>query len=150
MRVVNERARALWARTTLHVWPEPYRLVSLPPTALGAAAALVSQASDGFSCLVRERDEVSLTLAAAAWAESPLRARARGDEGPFRVITLDLALDLDVTGYSAPAAEALAAARVPIVPQCAFLKDHVLVPEGDLPAAIVALEGLVARAREGA
>ena len=140
---MHERAWALWAKTTLHVWPEAYHLVSLPLTALGEAAALVSRAPGGFSCLVKERDEVSLTIAALAWAESPLRPSARGDEGPFRVITFDLDLDLGVTGYLAPAAEALAAAGVPIVPQCAFLKDHVLVPEAYLAAAVLALERLI-------
>jgi len=144
---VHERARALWAKTTLHVWPEAYHLVSLPVTALGEAAALVSRTPDGFSCLVRERDEVSLTIAAAAWAESPLRPSARGDEGPFRVITFDLDLDLAVTGYLAPAAEALAAAGVPIVPQCAFLKDHLLVPAAHLDSAMRALTALTTAAR---
>ena len=143
---MDEPARSLWAKTTLHVWPEPCRLVSLPQDALEDAAALVACASHGFACLVVERDEVSLTVSAAVWEESPLRARARGDEGPFRVITFDLDLDLQVTGYLAPAAEALAAAGVPIVPQCAFLKDHVLVPEELLGDAVRALHALIARA----
>jgi hypothetical protein len=63
------------------------------------------------------------------------------------VVTFDLDLDLDVCGYLAPAAGALAAAGVPIVPQCAFLKDHLLVPEAQLEAAVHALEGLSAEAR---
>jgi hypothetical protein len=143
---MDARARSLWAKTALHIWPQPCRLVSLPKAALGEAAALVAGTDQGFACLVLERDEVSLTVSAALWAENPLRARARGDEGPFRVITFDLDLDLQVTGYLAPAAEALAAAGVPIVPQCAFLKDHLLIPEGHLQAAVRALETLIARA----
>jgi len=145
---MQERARALWAKTTLHVWPEPYRLVSLPLSALTEAAALVDETGEAFSCLIKERDEVSLTIAAAAWDGSPLRRSARGDQGPFRLITFDLDLDLAVTGYLAPAAEALAAAGVPIVPQCAFLKDHVLVPADRLETAVLALERVILLAKE--
>jgi hypothetical protein len=144
---VREPARALWARTTLHVWPESYRLVSLARTALPEAAALVSRSGAEFSCLVLERDEVSLTVAEDPWAASPLRPTARQDDGPFKVITFDLDLDLAVTGFLAPAAEALAAAGVPIVPQCAFLKDHLLVPAHRLEAAVQALEEIIRRAR---
>ena len=140
-------AQALWARTTLHVWPQAYRLVSLPKAALPAGAALAARAADAFFCLVHERDEVSLTVAAEVWAASTLRDAARQDAGPFRVITFDLDLDLAVTGYLAPAAEALAAAGIPIVPQCAFLKDHLLVPEAQLQAAVETLERMIIAAR---
>ena len=63
------------------------------------------------------------------------------------MITFDLDLDLAVTGYLAPAAEALAAAGVPIVPQCAFLKDHLLVPAERLETAVKALERVILLAR---
>jgi hypothetical protein len=144
---VQRPARALWAKTTLSVWPESYRLVSLPRAALPEAAALVARAGDGFTCLVLERDEASLTVAEDLWSSSPLRPAARQDAGPFKVITFSLDLDLAVTGYLAPAAEALAAAGVPIVPQCAFLKDHLLVPADRLETAVEILERIIALAK---
>jgi hypothetical protein len=144
---VQGPARALWAKTTLSVWPESYRLVSLPRVALPEATALVARAGDGFACLVLERDEVSLTIAEEVWAASPLRPLARQDAGPFKVITFNLDLDLAVTGYLAPAAEALATAGVPIVPQCAFLKDHLLVPADRLETAVETLERVIVLAK---
>jgi hypothetical protein len=122
--------------------------VSLPHASLSEAAALVTRAGDAFSCLVLERDEVSVTVAEDIWSTSPLRHAARQDSGPFRVITFDLDLDLAVTGYLAPAAEALAAAGVPIVPQCAFLKDHLLVPAAQLETAVRTLEQVIQWAKE--
>ncbi len=107
----------------------------------------MARGGDAFSCLVLERDEVSLTVAEEVWVASALRTSAREAAGPFRVITFDLDLDLAVTGYLAPAAEALAAAGVPIVPQCAFLKDHLLVPAAQLATAIRALEQVIVQAR---
>ncbi len=139
----NARARALWARTTLRVWPEAYRLVSLDPTLAEEAAGLLAANPAPFAALVRERDLVSLTIAEALWRRSPLRPRARSEAGPFRVITFELALDHDVVGYLAPAAARLARAGIPIVPQCAFRKDHMLVPAKRLAEAVHVLDGLV-------
>ena len=146
MTFANDRARALWARTRLRLWPEPYVLASLDPALAAEAAALAAASRPAFAALVLERDEVSLTLPEPVWLASPLRARRRAEAGPLRVITFDLDLDLDVCGYIAPAADALAAAGVPIVPQCAFLKDHLLVKEAHREAAVRALEALIAQA----
>jgi hypothetical protein len=143
---IGEAAREVWARTTLRVPDARYVLVSLPPEALAEAAALVGRCSV-FAALLLERDEVSLTVAEPTWWGSPLRARAAGEAGPYRAITLDTNVDLSVTGYMAPAAVRLAAAGVSIVPQCAYLKDHLLVRETDLDTACRVLEELIAECR---
>jgi hypothetical protein len=149
MTFTNDRARELWTRTRVHVWPEVYLLVSLPVELAVKAAASAARARPAFAATVLERDEVSLTVPEETWRSDSLRDRARAEAGPFRVISFDLDLDLDVSGYLAPAAAALAAAEVPIVPQCAYLKDHLLVPEGKLDAALAALAALIAEARNG-
>jgi hypothetical protein len=143
----NDRARELWARTQVRVWPEPYVLVSLPVEFAVKAAAAAARARPAFAAAVLERDEVSLTVPEETWRSDPLRDRTRAEAGPFRVLSFDLDLDLDVCGYLAPAAAALAAAEVPIVPQCAYLKDHLLVPGEKLDAALAALAALIAAAR---
>jgi len=146
---MNARARRVWAATRIHVWPGRYRLVSLPPERLADAAALAGKASGGFAGLVLERDEASLALPEGLWHQSPLRSEARAEAGPYRALTLDIDVDLDVTGYLAPAATLLAEAGVSIVPICGLLKDHLLVREPDLETAVAVLEALVARCREG-
>jgi hypothetical protein len=146
----GEDARRLWARTSFHVWPEDYVLVSLRGDALREAAALVSACSGCFAALVLERDEVSLTVPESAWRPSSLRPRARRESGPFRAITFDLDLDLGVCGYLAPAAARLAEAGVSIVPQCAFSKDHLLVRASDLDSAVAVLESWIRACRSDA
>ena len=143
---VHPQARAVWARTTLHICPEEYVLASLPVADLGEGALLVGRAS-GFAALLLERDEVSVTVTEDLWRESPLRARALAEAGPYRAITLDVNIDLGVTGYMAPAAARLAEAGVSIVPQCAYSKDHLLVREADLETARAVLETLIAECR---
>lgn len=144
---MNERARAIWARTTLRVWPERYVLASLPVERAAAAADLVAAQSGAFAALVVERDEVSLTASLGAWEASALRSQARAEAGPFRAITFDIDIELDVCGYLAPAAERLAAGGISIVPQCAYLKDHLLVHERQLPEALGVLEDLIRACR---
>lgn len=144
---MNDRIRELWARTRLRVWPEPCYLASLPVTALAAAGEWLGGCGRGFAALVVERDEVSVTLPESAWLGSPLRGRALGEAGPLRALTLDLDLDLELVGFLAPAADRLAAAGVSIIPQCAFLKDHLLVREEQLEEAVRAIEDLIREAR---
>ena len=138
---MNERVRALWARTRLHIWLERSVLASLPVDRLPAATALLARAGDAFAALIRERDEVSLTLPESLRAD--LERLATRVAGPYRVITFDLALELDVVGYLVPALERLAAAGVSIAPQCGYRTDHLLVFDHDLDAAVRTLEGLV-------
>lgn len=142
---LKDRAREIWSRTRVLVWPESYVLASLSRAHLGDAAALVATAA-GFAALVVERDEVSVTVCETSWTRSHLTRSARA-EGPYRVITLDIDIDLDVCGYLAPAAGLLAEAGVAIVPQCGFLKDHILIREEDLVPAVRVLEGWIAACR---
>lgn len=144
---MDVEVRRLWARTRLFVWAEPAVLVSLPVAGLEAAARFVGTLNGAFSALVVERDEVSLTVPEAAWRSTPLRTQTLRESGPLRVITLDLDLELSVVGYLAPAALRLAEAGVSIVPQCAFLKDHLLVAAKDLDRAVATLEIWMASCR---
>ena len=92
-----------------------------------------------FHALVLERDEVSLTVDEALWNASPLE-ETHEREGPLRAISLDAPFTFDVTGYIALAALELEKASVSIIPQCAYGKDHLLVPASKLDQALTALE----------
>jgi hypothetical protein len=125
----------------LHVWPQRYLLASLPTDRLAEAVALCGRAGEAFAALVRERDEVSLTLPEELRPE--LDALAARLAGPYRVVTFDAELELDVVGFLAPALDRLAGAGVSIVPQCGFRTDHLLVFDRDLDAAVQAVEALI-------
>jgi hypothetical protein len=140
----TRRAREIWACTRIHVWPERYVLASLPLARLADAAAFIASQPGRFAALVVERDEVSVTAVLSEWNGSALAAFARTSP-PLRAITLDIDIDLEVCGYLAPAATLLGEAGVSIVPQCAFLKDHLLVHEEKLSAAVGVLEDWIRR-----
>jgi len=138
---MDERICSIWARTKLLVWPEKYVIVSLPTASLSQAANIVARSTGTFAALVLERDEVSITLPETVWSAHAVKANAQ--DGPYRAVTFDLSLDLDVFGYFAQAAVRLANAKISIVPESAFLKDHVLIHERDLEQTVAILGRLI-------
>jgi hypothetical protein len=108
----------------------------------------VSRCAGTFTALVMERDEVSLTVPEQIWSTQPLKASAQ--DGPYKVVTCDLSVNLDVFGYIAPAAVSLANAGVSIVPQAAYLKEHIVVHEKDLNTTVAVLNKLIEDCRSAA
>ena len=140
---MKEHIKKLWSQTRLQLWPEAYWLVSLPPEQVQNAAHAVSASAQQFAALVVERDEVSLTLCDQAWQQFSARLQTRAVAGPYRVITLALNLELSITGYLLPAAARFAEAGISIVPQGAFLKDHLLIKAEEVARAMQVLEQLI-------
>ena len=139
---MKSTTRKLWSRTRILLWPEEYILASLPFESAPLAAELVSESAGKFAALIVERDEVSLTVEKELWTTRAAAIRHNAVDGPYRVITLQLNVDPSVSGYFEPAARRLAEAGIPIVPQCAFLKDHVLVHSSDANRAKQIMEDL--------
>jgi hypothetical protein len=144
---MNRSIADLWSRTALVLWPEDLVLASVPLSNLPALLHDVAPHLVGFSAIVVERDEVSVTIARTTWSSLPIAKRSTAVAGPYRAITFDLPIDLGVTGYLLPAAERLAAAGVSIVVQATFQKDHLLVRASDAAKTLEVLGRLVEDAR---
>jgi hypothetical protein len=122
--------------------PERFVMVAIAPAERALALRLLQTIDTPFANVVVEPDVITLTLPQAAWRElSPAFPRAHM-QGPFRAISFDLDLPADLVGFLAAASRALADAGVPILAVCGFAKDHLLVREANLAAALAALEGL--------
>jgi hypothetical protein len=139
---MKEDVRALWAQTRILLWPDELILASFH-VADGATVVPTRVPTEGFFAVVVERDEISLTCTPATLERIAVGVKPTATAGPYRAITLDLPIDLGVCGYLLPAAERLAAAGVSIVPQCAYLRDHVLVRSEDAAAAVTVLQRLI-------
>jgi hypothetical protein len=140
--------KKLWAGTEIRLWPETYVLVSLPHKSLAGALTAISSAAGHFSAVVVEKDEVSLTVEEGCWGRNAAAVPFSKADGPYRVVTLQLNVDLGVTGYLAPAAVRLAEAGISIVLQCAFLKDHLLIRAADAERAVNVLGQLARECRD--
>ena len=141
---MNKQSAKLWAQTRVHVWPERYWLVSLPQAALTNAVTAIATSLARFAAIVLEQDEISLTVCEVVWQEFAEQIEYNGAAGPYRVITFVLNVDLGTSGYLLPAAARLAEAGIAIVPQCAYLKDHLVIKEEDTAQAIEIIKGLIA------
>jgi hypothetical protein len=145
---VNEQSTKLWAQTRVRVWPERYWLVSLPQAGLTNAVTAITASLARFAAIVLEQDEISLTVCEEVWQKFADRIEYNGAAGPYRVITLVLNVDLGTSGYLLPAAARLAEADISILPQCAYLKDHLVINEEDTSQAVEILKGLIAECQQ--
>lgn len=122
--------------------PERFALVGISQREHQLALRLLPGVTGSFVQLVVEPDIVTLLLPDRDWRViRPAFPHARVQQ-PLKVISFDLDLPEDLTGFLATVATALAAAGVPILAVCGFTKDHVVVRERDLSAALRAIEGL--------
>lgn len=152
---LHSRAREIWSTAKIKVWPEAVVLATFPRFAGDRVAAFAGRVgvrdAAAFVAFVTEGEECSLTAPEGAFGAWRLRARALEVTRGLRALTIDAAMPVDLVGFLAPLAERLSAAGIPIIPQCGFRTDHILVPEARLDDAVKVAEGLIADAiKEGA
>lgn len=127
----------------LYTVDEAYHLVRLPPAAITAAAGVIAEIGEPFCALIADKDEVTLVIPAEATADFAPRLPGHTISAVvYRLITLDIELDPNLTGFMAKISTALAQAGVSILPYAAFSRDHLLVAEPQLALAISTLESL--------
>jgi len=150
--VLNARSREVWSSARIRVWPDPVVLATFPRFAGDRVAAFAGRVgvrdATAFVAFLTEGDECTLTSPEAAFDAWRLRKRATEVVRCLRAITIDASMPVDLVGFLAPAAARLAEAGIPIIPQCGFHTDHILIPARLLEDAVRVIEGLVADARK--
>lgn len=139
---MDPKVARLLARARVVVQPDPLVWVSLPPSERGVLQRRAERFHSPF-CLTFAPHEVSLVCREVEWDQAGKGLRARRVERGFRMITLDVELDLDVVGYLRVVTDRLAQAGVPVSVVSTFHRDHLLVREADLARAQAVLEELV-------
>ncbi len=94
--------------------------------------------------LLRDEHEVTLLLDETDWQTMRHAAREARVEGGFRLLTLDVELGWNVVGYLARVTMILAAANISVGALSAFSRDHLLIKQDDLGAALRVLSEHVA------
>ncbi|MEO5762908.1 MAG: ACT domain-containing protein [Vicinamibacteria bacterium] len=150
--VLNAQSNAVWSDARIKVWPELVILATFPRLAGDRVAAFAGRVGvrdeTAFVAFLTEGAECTLTAPAEAFDGWRLRGRATEVVRGLRAITIDASMPVDLVGFIAPAAERLAQASIPIIPQCGFRTDHLLVPETRLDDAISVIEKLIKDARK--
>ncbi len=137
----------LFAHMTLYTDGIEYILASLPRQRLQTASVLFTGLAEAFSAMILDKDEITLILRADDWAlASPTAPEARIASG-YRLITLDLPLELSQIGVLATVSSLLAEAGVSLVAVSAYQRDHLLVRHADFERAWSVLSNLIAQYR---
>ena len=86
--------------------------------------------------LLRDAHETTLLVEEDDWRAMRHVLRDARSEGGWRLVTLDIELPFNVVGYLARVTEILAAAGIPVAALSAFSRDHLLIKQDDLGAAL--------------
>jgi hypothetical protein len=99
----------------------------------------LSPRPDAHFMILRDGHEVTLLLEESDWGTLRHAVREARVEGGFRLVTLDLELEWNVVGYLARVTEILARAGISVGTLSSFSRDHLLIKQDDLGAALRAL-----------
>lgn len=100
-----------------------------------------------YSSITYTVDEVSVVLRSMDWESLKENFRDYKVEGPYRLFTFDIVLDLSIVGFLSVVSMALAESRVAVYAISTYLKDHILVKKRDAARALSVLNGLISSAK---
>ncbi|MBC8224480.1 ACT domain-containing protein [Candidatus Bathyarchaeota archaeon] len=144
---LDENIRRLLAETEITLHPDSFMIVSIDRSEDDKARGIIADL-DPFSSLTFDVAEVSLVVKAEDWAVLRKRFEEYREDGPYRLITFDIVLDLSIVGFMAVVSRRLANEGVSIYALSTFLRDHILVKEGDCAKTVEALRSLIAETRQ--
>lgn len=138
----------VFSQTCVYTDEQDYAIVDLPLDALDRAAPLLKEVMEPFTALIVDKDEFTVVMPAASWGVmSEQFAEAEAETG-YRLITLDLPLELDLVGYIAKLTDVVARSGASLLLFSAYQRDHLLVPADDLERAVQALEAWISACQQ--
>jgi hypothetical protein len=140
MNEIND-ARELLRRTRIEVAPATYFLLGISHSdweRLIQNPELSPRGSEPFMIL-RDQREVTMLVDSDDWQTMRHAVRDARVEGDFRLLTLDIELGWNVTGYFALVASILAEAGVPMGAFSGFSRDLLIIKQEFLASALKAL-----------
>ncbi len=140
---LDDHIRRLLAETEITLHPDSFTIVSIDRSEEDKARGILADL-DPFSSMTFDVSEVSLVVKVEDWAVLRERFEEYREEGPYRLITFDIVLDLAIVGFMAVVSRRLADEGVSIYALSTYLRDHILVKEGDCGKAVEALRSLIA------
>jgi hypothetical protein len=134
--------RPVFASTIIREDSEDYVIVSLNP---GEDITSVQSQLTPFVSITYDYNEISLVLRLNQWLSIKEKVSEFKEEGPYRLITFDIVLDLSLVGYLSVVSTLMAENGVSVYALSTFLRDHILVKKEDAEKAVRLLNDLVNR-----
>ena len=125
---MHRSLRELFAKTKLYSPKDRYLIVSLGRHV--NALRLIARLRP-FSSVTLETDEVSFVIRETQWNRCSSCFKKATVAGPYRLIAFDVVMSLDVVGFLATVSRLLADAGISIISVSTYLRDYILVSEGN-------------------
>ena len=100
-----------------------------------------------FKSFTVDHDEISLIVKSVEWENCKDGFPEYIQEGPFRLITFDIILDLSLIGYLSVVTSVLADEGISIFALSTYLRDHILIKKQDSVRALETLSTLIAESK---
>ena len=142
---MRKSLRELFAETRVYSPKDKYVIVSLGRhvNALHLFARLRT-----FSSVTLETDDVSLVIRQTQWNRCSSRFKKARVAGPYRLIAFDIIMSLDVVGFLATVSRLLADAGISIISVSTYLRDYILVPEGNQKKSLAIIRRFLKKQRK--
>ena len=137
----------IFAGTEVKVHPNDYVIASISPT-YEAEARRCLFGLQPFSSVTFDYSEISVVLSSYEWSSLKQNFPGAKADGPYRLITFDIVLDLSLVGFLSVVSALLAENGVSIYALSTYLRDHILVRKEDAHKAESLLNWLVERSKE--
>lgn len=139
--------RRLFGSAQLYSDGRLYAVVSLPRDQMRAATILFGGLAEPFAAMIVDRDEITIVMHEMDWSVAGRDLPGMRVLNDYRLITLDVELAADVTGFMDTVCRLLAGAGVPMLPLAAYSRDHILVRARDLDRTWQVLSDCIAACR---
>ena len=138
--------KKILSQTMVKEHRDDYSIVYIDPGEDDKARTLLRNLKP-FSSVTYSVDEVSVVLRCMEWESLRENFRDYKSEGPYRLFTFDIVLDLSIVGFLSIVSTALAESGVSIYAVSTYLKDHILVKKRDAARALGVLNELIYSAK---
>jgi hypothetical protein len=144
---MNQQLRAALAAAAIYTEESAYCIVHLPANAIASAVSVMAEAATAFSCILVDKDEITLIVAQDLLAGLSERLPQYRIVEDYRLITFDLPLDHGLVGFLAAISRALAEAGIPLMAYSAYERDHLLIQADHYEHALHVVQALREQAR---
>jgi hypothetical protein len=138
--------KRIFAEMIVKEHSDDYSIVFIEPRDEKKARKLLQDLRP-YSSVTYAGEEISVVLRSDDWAKLKESFPSYKEEGPYKLITFDIVLNLSIVGFLSIVSAALAKSGVSIFAISTYLKDHILVKKRDATKAIAVLNDLVSEAK---
>lgn len=134
--------KSIFSETKIQVHNEDYFIVSISRNEEENAREFLKDLKP-WSSITFDSEEVSVVLRDQDWSDTKGSFRDFKEQGPYRLLTFDIVLDLDLVGFLSVVSALLAQEGISIYAVSTYLRDHILVRKEDADRAVFVLEKLI-------